>query len=104
MQNILPNPHMDGDRNLATVSLGQKGNILIGKIPLPNGMAQSLANTQPVAGCLFDHLVDAAGFRPQAELTGANIAGHTLGRGTNQGKFPVVDWTGAIEGNAGDMT
>ena len=52
--------------------------------------ADVLAQAQVLRGGLANPLVQFAGFRPQAELAGADVAVHALGGGTDAGQFVVV--------------
>ena len=53
-------------------------------------------------GGLADPVVEFAGFAPEAELAGADVASDALGGGADAGQFVIVNGSGAVHGDVID--
>ena len=61
--------------------------------------AEVFAQAERACGGLADPVVQLAGFPPQAELAGADVAGDAFGGGADARQFVIVDGARAVHGD-----
>ncbi len=89
-------------RHAAPVRRGKERKLAVREIAGFDAAADVLAQPQLLRRRLPDPFVQLAGFAPEPELAGADVAVHALGGGADAGQFVIVDGARAVEGQVID--
>ena len=103
VDDILAKADMDRDGDAEAVSRGENARLAVRKVFFLDHASGGLAQADAIARGLRRGGVEAAGFVPETELAGADVARDALASLSDQGELEIVDHAGAVERDVGEQ-
>src|SRR5216683_2732272 len=98
MQYVVADANVDRDRDTEAYSRGQHADVFMGTRSVEDGPAERFAQAD-LGRSGRDHIVHAAGFLPEAELSRLDIPGHAFRGCPDEGELPIVNGSRAVHGD-----
>src|SRR5207253_4647244 len=99
MNDVVTDAGMNGGRYRKTIARGEDTQVAMRPGALQYAAAYILAQAQRTGSRLRDPVVQFAGFTPQAKFSGADVARHAFGGGSDARQLEVVDRSRAVHGD-----
>jgi hypothetical protein len=103
VQDVVADADVDRNGDSEPHRGGQDADVLVRKRAVQDRPAERLAQPQTGVGTASNDVIHPPGFLPEAKFARADVAGHALCGGADEGEFPVVNRSGAVHADVRDQ-
>jgi hypothetical protein len=92
VEDVVADPDVDGDGDVGAPGGGVDAEVFVGEVGFVDAAADVFAEAFVAVGGVLDPGVEFAGFGPEAEFAGADVAGDAFGGGADAGEVRSRGW------------